>query len=102
VSDDDRDARDHQTPPVVRLTALISVRAAEDLRGRRTLALRGWFPSGTPGPTLTRAVEFTDGQPAATLAIPIELEAYEPGTYWFDVLCGDALLTRIPLIVERG
>ena len=38
----------------------------------------------------------------ATIGFPFELEARDTGTYWFDVAYDDALLTRIPLVVERG
>ena len=47
-------------------------------------------------------MEFTDRAPGATITFPIELEAREQGTYWFDVFYDDRLLTRVPLIVEGG
>ena len=88
-------------PAMIRLMGLISVRAGR-ARGRHTLGLRAHFPGGDLGATLTRAVEFTDRAPGATITFPIELEAQEQGTYWFDVFYDDRLLTRVPLIVEGG
>ncbi|HEY8549554.1 MAG TPA: hypothetical protein VIL35_06345 [Vicinamibacterales bacterium] len=88
-------------PPVVRLLGLVSLRAGE-ARGRRTLSLQAHFPDGALGASLTRHVEFTDRVPGATIGFPLELEAREPGLYWFDVLCDGALLTRIPLVVEHA
>jgi hypothetical protein len=46
-------------------------------------------------------VVFTDERPAVTLNLPLELELPEIGTYVFDVLCDDDLLTAITLDVQR-
>jgi hypothetical protein len=87
--------------PVVRLLGLVSLRAG-DARGRHTLSLRAHFPDGELGATLARPIELTDRSPGATIGFPFELEARDTGTYWFDVTFDDRLLTRIPLVVERG
>ena len=88
-------------PAIIRLLGVVSLRAGES-RGRHTISLRAHFPDGALGATLTRHVEFTDRAPGATIGFPLELEARETGTYWFDVGCDDRLLTRIPLVVEHG
>jgi hypothetical protein len=87
--------------PVVRLLGLVSVRAGE-ARGRHTLSLRAHFPDGELGATLAKPIELTDRSPGATIGFPFELEARDTGTYWFDVVYDERLLTRIPLVVERG
>lgn len=87
--------------PVVRLLGLVSLRAG-GARGGHTLSLRAHFPDGELGATLARPIELTDRSPGATIGFPFELEARETGTYWFDVVYDDRLLTRIPLVVERG
>jgi hypothetical protein len=92
---------DPDAPPIVRLLGLVSLRAGE-ASGRRTISLRAHFPDGELGATLTRHVEFSERAPGATIGFPLELEARDTGTYWFDVACDDVLLTRIPLLVERG
>ena len=86
---------------MVRLLGLVSLRAG-DARGRHTVSLRAHFPDGELGATLTRQVELSDHAPGATIGFPLELEARDTGTYWFDVSCDDVLLTRIPLLVERS
>jgi hypothetical protein len=100
-ADGDPDADADATPPVVRLLGLVSLRAGA-ARGRRTISLKAHFPDGELGATLTRPIELTDHAPGATIGFPFELEARDTGTYWFDVACDDTLLTRIPLVVERG
>jgi hypothetical protein len=87
--------------PTVMLTALVSIRAGE-IRGQHVLAIRGRYPSGILGPSISRLVELTDQMPAATLSVPLELELEQLGTYWFDVTFDQILLTRIPLVVCRG
>ena len=87
--------------PVVRLVGLVSIRAGA-ARGPHTLALRAPFPDGELGAALSKPIELSDRSPGATFGFPFELEARDTGTYWFDVLYDDALLTRIPLVVERG
>ena len=86
---------------VVSLTALVSLRAGT-VRGRHPLALRGVYPSGAPGPSVVRDVEFTDDLPGASFIVPIELQVHERGTYYFDVVFGERLLTRIGLQVVMG
>jgi hypothetical protein len=99
VTADELAAHEPESPPMVRLLALVSLRAGE-ARGRHVIGVRGRFPSGEIGATLARPVDLTDANPGATLTIPLELEARDAGTYWFDVLCNDRLLTSMPLIVQ--
>ena len=99
-SDQGGDAFD-ATAPVVRLLGLVSIRAGA-ARGRHTISLKAHFPDGELGATLTRPIELTDHAPGATIGFPFELEARDTGTYWFDVAYDDTLLTRIPLVVQRG
>jgi hypothetical protein len=83
------------------LTAVVSVRGGR-LRGSFPLAIRGHYPDGTPGTTLSQLVEFTDAQPTATMALPIQISIGELGVYWFDITLDQQLLTRIALDVSRG
>ena len=46
-------------------------------------------------------VTFTDERPAVTLNMPLELELPEIGTYIFDVLCDEDLVTAITLDVQQ-
>ena len=71
------------------------------MRVPRRITFRGWFPSGNEGVSADMTVTFTDERPAVTLNLPLELELPEIGTYIFDVLCGDDLVTAITLAVQR-
>jgi len=88
-------------PLVLNLRAVIALRAG-DVRGARTIGLRGIYPSGADGLHASRVVQFTDTRPAVTLNLPLELELPEAGTYRFEVTCDDDLLTLISLSVARG
>ncbi len=93
------DPADPATPPLVlNLRAVIALRGGS-ARGTRRITIRGWFPSGAEGLSADRMVAFTDERPAVTLNLPLELELPEVGTYVFDVLCDDVLVTAITLDV---
>lgn len=95
------DPADPDTPPLVlNVRAVIALRAGS-VRGPRRITLRGWFPSGSEGLTADKVVVFSDDRPAVTLNMPLELELPEIGTYVFDVLCDDQLVTAITLDVQQ-
>lgn len=95
------DPTDPNTPPLlINIRAVIALRGGS-VRGPRTITLRGWFPSGNEGLAADKVVTFTDDRPAVTLNLPLELELTEIGTYVFDVLCDEHLLTAITLDVQR-
>jgi hypothetical protein len=83
------------------MTAVVSVRG-DTMRGAYPLAIRGHYPDGTPGTTLSQLIEFSDAQPTATIALPIQIAIGELGEYWFDVTLDQQLLTRVRLDVKRG
>ena len=95
------DPSDPNTPPlIINVRAVIALRGGT-VRGPHTITLRGWFPSGSEGLAADKVVSFTDDRPAVTLNLPLELELPEIGTYVFDVLCDDRLVTAITLDVQR-
>ena len=95
------DPSDPDTPPLVlNVRAVVALRGGS-ARGARRITLRGWFPSGSEGLAADKPVLFSDERPAVTLNMPLELELPELGTYVFDVLCDDELLTAITLDVRR-
>ncbi len=95
------DPSDEATPPlVINLRAVIALRGGA-ARGPKRITLRGWFPSGSEGLAADKMVAFTDERPAVTLNLPLELELPEVGTYVFDVLCDDQLLTALTLDVQQ-
>ncbi len=95
------DPSDPNTPPLVlNLRAVIALRGGAT-RGAHTITLRGWFPSGSEGLVADKVVEFSDDRPAISLNLPLELELPETGTYVFDVLFDEVLLTAITLEVQQ-
>lgn len=95
------DPSDPATPPLIlNLRAVIALRGGST-RGRQRITVRGWFPSGAEGLSADRQVTFTDERPAVTLNLPLELELPEVGTYVFDVLVEDELVTAITLDVQQ-
>ncbi|MCC6161992.1 MAG: hypothetical protein IT182_01435 [Acidobacteria bacterium] len=95
------DPSDPNTPPLIlNLRAVIALRGGAT-RGAHTITLRGWFPSGSEGLVADKVVEFSDDRPAISLNLPLELELAETGTYVFDVLLDETLLTAITLDVRQ-
>ncbi len=91
---------DPSTPPLtVNVRAVIALRAGA-VRGYRRIAVNGRFPSGSSGLAAAKSVHFSDQRPAVTLNLPLALELPERGTYEFDVLCDDTLLTVMTLDVR--
>jgi len=86
---------------VLSLRAVIGLRAGE-VRGLKTIGIRGWYPSGAEGLTAQRPVQFSDARPAVTMNVPLELELPETGVYRFDITCDDTLLTVMTLAVEQA
>lgn len=86
-------------PMELQLMALVALRAG-DARGVHTVTIRGRFPSGHDGPSVTQRVVFSDERPGATLRVPLELSLQEAGSYAFDILVEGRLLSRMALIVE--
>ncbi|MPY90958.1 MAG: hypothetical protein GEU99_23985 [Luteitalea sp.] len=87
-------------PMMIPLLGVVSLRAGTT-RGSKEITVRGHYPSGDAGPTVSRRVQFSDTFPNATLTVPLELEVDQEGTYWFDVAADGQLLTRISLLVHR-
>ncbi len=88
-------------PLVLNVRAVIALRAGE-VRGTRTIGIRGTYPSGAEGLHAHRVVQFTEQRPAVTLNVPLELELPETGVYRFDITADDQMLTLLTLTVERA
>jgi hypothetical protein len=82
----------------IALTALVSLKAG-DARGLHTLGIRSAYPSGRPGASIERRIEFTDAMPAASLVVPLELDIHERGVYTFEAIYDGQALTRMTLWV---
>lgn len=89
-------------PPLVLSVRMVLALRSGDVRGARTVGIRGTYPSGAEGVHAHRVVQFTDQRPAVTLNVPLELELPETGVYLFDISSDDHLLTVMTLTVERA
>lgn len=92
---------DDAPPLVLSVRAVLALRAG-DVRGARSIGIRGIYPSGEEGLHASRVVHFTDERPAVTLNVPLEMELPETGVYRFDISSDNALLTIMTLTVERA
>jgi hypothetical protein len=77
------------------LTAFISLKSG-DVVGEREVGLRLNSPDGKPRPVKKWLVRFNGQDHGVNLTIAFTLTSPQYGLYWFDVLCADHVLTRIP------
>ena len=75
---------------------LISFRSGA-ARGRHTITINRENPSGLSAPVLNADLLFEGEERGANLVVQAAFQPDEEGLYWFDVLLGDVLLTRMPL-----
>ena len=85
---------------VVPITLMIILKSG-DYRGKASITVIPYRPSGTERPALKLDVVFPD-QPnsGANVVGTINLSPTEEGVYWFDVLLNDELITRVPLEIQ--
>jgi len=83
----------------VSLWVLISFKAGR-ARGSYSVRIEPRTPAGLkmPGPTVPVLLEGDDDR-GVNLKLNLNFVAQEQGTYWFDVLFEDQLVTRMPLRV---
>jgi hypothetical protein len=88
-------------PPGIQfpLTIFVSLKSGEVV-GDFEVGLRLNSPEGKDQPVGRWPVEFRGGEHGANLRIDFGLANPQSGLYWFDVLWGDEILTRIPLRVR--
>jgi hypothetical protein len=68
--------------------------------GQRVISIRPMLPTGGLLDPLTIPVIFEGGYRGANIFVNLAFRAEHEGIYWFDVLVGDRLVTRMPLRVE--
>ena len=83
-------------PMAVQLTIVVSLRSG-DVVGDFEVGLRLNSPHERDQPLQRWPVEFRGGEHGANLQIDFALPNPQLGLYWFDVLWGEEILTRIPL-----
>jgi len=77
------------------LTAFISLKSG-DVVGEFEVGLRLRNPDGKDSPIRMWKTEFLGGEQGVNMKIAFTLTAPKFGFYWFDVLWGHEVLTRIP------
>ena len=77
------------------LTAFISLKSG-DVVGDFEVGLRLRSPDGKDSPIRMWKTEFLGGEQGVNMKIAFTLKDPKFGLYWFDVLWGDDVLTRIP------
>jgi hypothetical protein len=82
---------------IVNATLIVALRS-DQAKGRYAVRVSGEQPDTTRLPDATVDVVFEGEDRGVNLIFPMALEAQE-GLYWFDILLGDGLLSRVPLRV---
>ncbi len=85
-------------PPVHLLTAVVMLKSGS-ARGGHMLRIRPEAPSGLKLPEIQLSVLFEGEDRGVNVMVPLALPTGDAGLYWFDILVGDQLLTRMPLRV---
>lgn len=94
------DAASEQMPAVpINLQALICLKTGP-ARGKRTVKVVAHTPNGSivPSPEEFTAL-FSDETPGVNFVIDLMFGVNLEGWYWFDVVVGDDIITRMPLQV---
>jgi hypothetical protein len=84
---------------VLPLTIFLSLKSG-DVVGDHAIGVRLTYPSGKSSDVREWPVSFGGGEHGAHVQIAFALQMPEVGLYWFDVLWGEDVLTRIPLRVR--
>lgn len=82
----------------LQLTFAILLRSGE-MRGQYNVKIRVTSPQGQETMGQEIMFLFEGGDRGVQVILPLAMMATEAGTYWFDVLVEDDILTRIPLTV---
>ena len=87
--------------PLIQGALLVALVAGEAARNQ-VVNVRLVKPSGSTSPLAEFPIEFNaDEDAAAQLILRLTLTAKEDGIYWFEILVGGDVRTRVPLRVTR-
>jgi hypothetical protein len=85
-------------PQPLQLTMALSIKSG-DMHGQYNIRLRVTSPQGQETIGQEIMFLFEGGDRGVQSVIPIAMVATETGTYWFDILLEEEVLTRVPLTV---
>lgn len=85
-------------PQPLQLTVAILLKAG-DMIGQYNVRIRVRSPQGQETMGQPILFLFEGGDRGVQVVLPMAMIATEPGTYWFDLLIEDDVLTRMPLTV---
>jgi hypothetical protein len=84
-------------PPQVLNWTLVLVFKAGFATGRYEVRVKVVPPEGAGPPEVAFPVQFDAPHRGANLVAPMQFQADQEGTYWFEIYLGKRLMTRIPL-----
>ena len=85
-------------PQPLQLTMALLIKSG-DMRGQYTLRLRVNSPNGQQTTSQETTLLFEGGDRGVQSVIPIAMVVGDIGTYWFDIMLEEEILTRVPLTV---
>jgi hypothetical protein len=85
-------------PQPLQLTIAILLKSGE-MRGQYNVRIRVTSPQGQETMGQDVMFLFEGGDRGVQVILPIAMVVNEPGTYWFDLMIEDDVLTRMPLTV---
>ena len=85
-------------PQPLQLTMALSIKSGE-MHGQYNLRLKVTSPQGQETMGQEIMILFEGGDRGVQSVIPIAMVVSETGTYWFDVVLEEEVLTRVPLTV---
>jgi hypothetical protein len=85
-------------PQPLQVTMALSIKSGE-MHGQYNLRIRVTSPQGQETMGQDIMILFEGGDRGVQSVIPIAMVVTETGTYWFDIVLEEEVLTRVPLTV---
>jgi hypothetical protein len=89
--------QDEMPPTPLHSLFIVVILKSGEMRGQYKVRIVPVKPSGERLPAPEMNALFEGDERGIALIAPLTMVADEPGLYWFDVMVGPDLLTRIPL-----
>lgn len=86
--------------PAIPISGLISIKSGP-MVGKAKISLDGVRPSGAKKRLMTYELDLKGGDHGQNIVVNMALGVEEEGLHWFEVLVGETVLTKIPLMIVR-